>query len=268
MHQTVAQLVETAQLAEDIWLHRYRAPDIAREARPGQFINVKVAGGDFPLLRRPFSIAFSDAEETIEILFKVRGAGTRILAQRQENSEVDVLGPLGKPFEIESSRKPMLVGGGVGIAPLLFLAATLSAHGKKPMVLFGAKTREQLILREKVAGLASDLVLITEDGSEGEEGLATHYVERYAALVDSIYACGPEAMLQTIAEQAAGSSLFCQVSLERAMACGVGACLGCVAATKHGYKLTCKDGPVFDAHEIEWNNSNVARGDCRVPQNK
>jgi len=226
-------------------------------AQPGQFAMVKVSEGIDPLLRRPFSIhrvVGADSGE-FELLFRVVGSGTRLLARTHVGDRVDVLAPLGRGFRLEAAR-PLLVGGGVGVAPLLFLAEALLARGASPKLLLGGRADRDVLCHDDFACLAVPYALATEDGSLGEPGLVTRLLERElgeAADGVVVYACGPLPMLAAVAVLCQQSGVPCQVSLEAHMACGVGACLGCVVpGTRETYLRVCKEGPVFDAHEIDW----------------
>ncbi len=226
-------------------------------AKPGQFAMVKVTDGIDPLLRRPLSIHRVVASEAgeFEVLFRVAGAGTRRLARAQVGERLDVLAPLGRGFRLEGKR-PLLVGGGIGVAPLLFLAEALLERHLRPKLLLGGRADRDVLCHDDFACLAVPYALATEDGSLGEPGLVTRLLEReLAGGTDGavVYACGPSPMLAAVAQLCREAGVPCQVSLEAHMACGVGACLGCVVpGTRETYLRVCKEGPVFDAGEIDW----------------
>ncbi len=226
-------------------------------ARPGQFAMVKVSDGLDPLLRRPFSIHRVAAADTgeFEVLFRVVGSGTRRLAQLRVGEGVEVLGPLGRGFRLEG-RRPLLVGGGVGVAPLLFLAEEMLSQGLRPRLLLGGRADRDVLCHDDFACLAVPYSLATEDGSLGEPGLVTRLLEKELEQGTAgvcVYACGPSLMLGAVARLCGAAGVPCQVSLEAHMACGVGACLGCVVpGTAEPYLRVCKEGPVFDAGEIDW----------------
>ena len=226
-------------------------------AQPGQFAMVKVADGIDPLLRRPFSIhrQTEAAPGEFEILFRVAGAGTKLLARVHVGDRLDILAPLGQGFRLEGEH-PLLVGGGIGVAPLLFLAETFLAKGVRPKLLLGARSDRDILCHDDFGCLAVPYALATEDGSVGESGTVTQLLERElraAAGAVSVYACGPSPMLAAVAAICGRAGIRCQVSLEAYMACGFGACLGCVVpATRVEYLRVCKEGPVFDAGEIRW----------------
>jgi dihydroorotate dehydrogenase electron transfer subunit len=226
-------------------------PDFPR-AEPGQFVHVTV-GSEFAL-RRPFSVAGDDGRGTIELLVEVRGRGTKGLAALEEGSRVDVLGPLGSGFSMpRDGETAVLVAGGIGVAGLKLLAERLAGAGLGARVLVGARTRDALVT--DVLPHAQSLVveIATDDGSAGFHGPVTGLLE--ARLPDlgraaRLYSCGPPAMLREVGRISQRAGLTCEVLAEEIMACGVGACRGCVIRTRGGYRSACSDGPVFDAAEI------------------
>ncbi len=226
-------------------------------AEPGQFVMLRVGEGIDPLLRRPFSIHRTDPGETgeFEILFRVVGRGTRLLSRLRAGDRVDALGPLGQGFRTDAEH-PVLVGGGVGVAPLLFLTERLLEQGRRPLLLLGARTDRDLLCHQDFTCLAVPCRVATEDGSAGEPGLVTGLLDRAldeAAPGTAVYACGPPAMLAAVAGRCRRAGVPCQVSLEAHMACGVGACLGCVVpGTDEPYLRVCREGPVVDANRVDW----------------
>ncbi|WP_025321349.1 dihydroorotate dehydrogenase electron transfer subunit [Deferrisoma camini] len=227
-------------------------------AEPGQFVMLQVGEGIDPLLRRPFSIHRMDplTGGEFEVLFRVAGRGTSLLARRHVGDRVDVLGPLGRGFTLDAEA-PVLVGGGVGVAPLLFLAEAFLDRGVRPRLVLGARSDRDLLCHGDFACLSVPCELVTEDGSLGRTGLVTTPLEhalREAGGAARVYACGPMPMLRAVADLCARHGVGCEVSLEAHMACGVGACLGCVVpAAGGGYLRVCKDGPVFRGEQIAWN---------------
>lgn len=226
-------------------------------ATPGQFVMVKTTDGIDPLLRRPFSIhrLIPGASPEFEVLFRAVGAGTQLLARTHVGDRLDVLAPLGQGFTLEG-RRPLLVGGGVGVAPLLFLSEAFLARGVTPKLLLGGRRDRDILCHEDFGCLAVPCAFATEDGSMGEPGLVTRLLERELAGDTegaAVYACGPIPMLAAVAKICRARAVPCQVSLEAHMACGVGACLGCVVAGAHQpYLRVCKEGPVMDAGEVRW----------------
>ncbi len=234
---------------------------IAGDSLPGQFLHVRVADNTVPFLRRPFSIAgASPRNGTVEIIFRVVGEGTRILSRLQKDEFLDCLGPLGTPFSPgKEFPVSILLAGGAGIAPLLFLAGTLAGKREKILVYYGTPNSGELLPPDKLLPPGVDVFLATEDGSAGFHGLVTDLFER--SLKDDpgraeIFACGPEAMLKTLAEKNRSWGFPMQLSLEERMACGIGACQGCAVQAhrenKTGYLRVCRDGPVFNSQEVVW----------------
>jgi len=233
------------------------AQGIAAAAKPGQFLQVKVSDNTEPLLRRPFSIHNVKSGQ-IEILYEILGKGTEALAQKAAGAYLDCIGPLGNGFEFRTPypapRNPILVAGGMGIAPLFFLAQRLSKG--KTLVLLGAKNKKQILCEKELRRLGCRVMLATDDGSKGFKGKVTDLLRHLISAIDhrpsAIYACGPRPMLKEIARISQTQHIPAQASLEEHMACGIGACLGCVVNTRQGFKRVCKDGPVFQAEEIIW----------------
>ncbi|MFZ0610682.1 MAG: dihydroorotate dehydrogenase electron transfer subunit [Desulfobacterales bacterium] len=234
-------------------------------AKPGQFVMLRVSDGIEPLLRRPFSIhkllAAADRIEGIELLYKVVGKGTALLAGRRPGETLDVLGPLGSSFVLPpAAGRVYIVAGGMGVAPMVFLARHLVANGLKPWqceVFLGGRTRTELLCREDFAALDLPVCTTTDDGSAGDRCLVTHPVDIALAArrPDVVFACGPLPMLDCVIGITAARGVRCQVSVETAMACGIGACLGCAVASRDApdrYYHVCLDGPVFDAATIRF----------------
>ena len=224
------------------------------EPHPGQFYMLEVSKGMDPLLKRAFSL-FRRTPEGIQILFRIKGKGTSILRDLKEGTEITVLGPLGNGYPLPSDKEsPLVIAGGIGIASVFSLVEKIS---KKAFVFYGARTEQELFMTGELEKIYKELVVCTDDGSCGVKGTVVDAVNDFVRTRDSIqqpviYACGPNVMLREIAETAAANGISAYVSLEEHMACGIGACLGCVVKTKTGYKRVCKEGPVFDAAEIVW----------------
>ncbi|MGA8848990.1 MAG: dihydroorotate dehydrogenase electron transfer subunit [Dehalococcoidia bacterium] len=286
MKQTLRSVISNVEVMPSIHLMWIETPDIAAAAQPGQFITVRC--GDF-ILRRPFSIHQSSpltgedsGEGEIALLFKVAGKGTLWLSQRQKDDKVDILGPLGKGFSIEPrSKHLLLVAGGIGIAPLVFLMQHASSQHQITLI-HGASTTAQLYpfftagkKRSKLPHLPNtvQLIPVTDDGSMGQKGRATAILPDFLDWADQVYACGPADMYKAMAltlnpspfkgeeKTIVGEGLVpshnlklkkCQVSLEVRMGCGFGACYGCTINTKKGLKHICRDGPVFELDNIIW----------------
>jgi dihydroorotate dehydrogenase electron transfer subunit len=230
---------------------------------PGQFAMLSMEGTKDILLPRPFSIHSFERKESasyLDVLFKVVGTGTALLSKLSIGSPIRVLAPLGKGFpDPPSGYKAVIIAGGMGIAPLFPLILRLKTVSSSVLVLYGAKSRDDLICLAELLDMADIAVKIaTEDGTEGQKGLVTKLLEHGeddAGAKTAMYACGPEPMLKVVADLAAERKMPCWISLERRMACGLGACLSCVAKTLEGYKCTCKDGPIFASKDIMWRDN-------------
>lgn len=220
---------------------------------PGQFAELRVDNTPSVMLRRPISVHSFDAEKNeIGFLVQVVGDGTRWLASLKAGDKVNALMPLGNGFTIPADNKGryLLVGGGVGSAPLYYLAEELKRKGCEFVLLIGARSEKDLYLREAYEALGR-VEYTTEDGSLGEKGYVTNHSlldEKF----DGIFTCGPKPMMVAVAKYARANGIACEVSLENKMACGLGACLCCVEDTKEGHRCVCTDGPVFSIDELKW----------------
>lgn len=224
-------------------------------ALPGQFLMVRGAEwGDAPLLPRPMSYLTGGA--TPSILIKVVGEGTTRMARAEPGEPFSLLGPLGVPWRAPSAgRRPVLVAGGVGVAPLLFLARALVSAGKRPVAVYGGRTKRDLPLDDELAKLC-ELHLTTEDGSRGDKGRVTDVLEALLAEDAEVFTCGPDRMMAAVATICARRDVPCEVSVETPMACGYGVCLGCpLPARDGGYVYACTQGPCIDARRIDWSRT-------------
>ncbi|MBW1680189.1 MAG: dihydroorotate dehydrogenase electron transfer subunit [Deltaproteobacteria bacterium] len=257
VEQEVA-VVFNEQVALDTFLMGLQAKEVVREAAPGHFVMVRVHKGFDPLLRRPFSIAGTLGGDLFLILYRVVGQGTGILAEVRSGSRLSVLGPLGNGFRIVSSgTSSCLVGGGMGVAPLLFLAQRL--NGMPFSFLAGYGNAAQIPALDSFGLNPETFHIATEDGSRGHHGMVTDLLEEEVARLKepvALFTCGPRPMMSRVAELALEQGLPCQVSLEAEMACGLGACQGCAveasSATDRFYLHVCTDGPVLDAGRVAW----------------
>lgn len=269
MKQSLCAITSNVEISPGIHLMWLEAPDIAAIAQPGQFITVRCQG---LVLRRPFSVHQADTSR-IALLFKIVGRGTLWLAQRQRGDKVDILGPLGNRFSIEPEvRNLLLVAGGIGIAPLVFLAQRSSAQHSVTLI-YGASMAAQLYplwlatskKRSNLLSLPDSVrfIPVTEDGSIGKKGMVTDILPDFLGWAGQIYACGPIDMYKAMANmslRAKRSNLKvkkCQVSLEVRMGCGIGACYGCTINTRKGLKKVCHDGPVFELDDILWEEVSI-----------
>lgn len=221
---------------------------------PGQFVEVRVDGSPQTFLRRPISVNFVDREANeLWLLVATVGEGTRRLAQLAVGDVVNVVGPLGNGFSALTSPQAsiLLVGGGVGVAPLLYQGASLRAAGVQPTFLLGARTSHDLLMLDEFRKYG-EVYVTTEDGSEGERGFVTQHTILQHRKFDMIQTCGPTPMMKAVARYAYQQGVECEVSLENMMACGLGACLCCVEKTTDGNLCVCKDGPVFNIKRLLW----------------
>ncbi len=251
-------------IAPKYYLMGLEVNGLVKCARPGQFVHIRCSDGFEPLLRRPFSIhrvkGVWSKVEGIEILYEVIGKGTEILSKKKRGEKVDIIGPLGNSFMLPSAfslrTSAFLVAGGMGVAPLVFLAEELARQRTKTTVLIGAKTKRLILCEGIFKRLGAEVHIATDDGTYGFKGFVSELFKKKLSAVSyqlsAVYACGPEPMLRCIRDICKAHRINCQVSLEENMGCGLGACLGCVVKTRNGYKRVCKDGPVFEAEGILW----------------
>ena len=237
------KIVENKKIAKDTFILKVENPALF-EILPGQFFMIKINEFNYPLLRRPFSVAgFSN---TIDIIYRIVGEGTAILSKKREGEFLDFLGPLGNGFKINSAKRLILVGGGVGVAPLLYLKDVIENRYKIACeAYFGFNSRDEVF--------TDDGFISTMDGSLGFKGTAVDMVQDKLDEDSLIFACGPVPMMKKLALLSFEYGCSMQVSLESRMACGIGVCLGCVVETVDGdFKRVCVEGPVFDFEEIQW----------------
>lgn len=248
--QKQCEILEMKPLTADIFSMILEAGEMAEAAHPGQFVHIRCGEGQ--LLRRPISIC-DVWEGNLRIVFQVRGTGTAWLAQRKSGETLDVLGPLGNGFDLSGENPVLLVGGGIGTAPMRFAARLL---GERCQAAFGFRSQDGVILADELAATGIPVTVTTEDGSCGEKGRVDQVVQRLLRENPdlTVLACGPTPMLKAISAVTAGEGSGCQVSLEERMACGLGACLTCSCKVKGHYRRVCKDGPVFLSEEVEWDD--------------
>ncbi len=236
--------------------------ELAKIIKPGQFVHMSIPSAKAHILRRPFSIYATDAARNrVEILYQVLGAGTAEMACWKAGQETSMIGPIGRGWDVpDGANRALLVGGGVGAAPLFMLYEELVRRGVEVDVVLGASSASALVCRsryEQVCGCAP--VCSTDDGTFGRAGFCTSLVEEALAQANAQghpytfgAICGPEPLMRIASAMMREAGVFCQVSLERRMACGVGACLSCVVDTVSGKRRACVDGPVFDSSEVVW----------------
>lgn len=228
------------------------------EMVPGQFVEVRVDGSPTTFLRRPISINFVDYQQNeLWLMVAMVGDGTKALGKLQKGDKLNCVLPLGNGFSFQSdgiaSHKALLVGGGVGVAPLLYLGAQMKEQGMEPTFLLGARTVSDLLMLDEFKKYGR-VCVTTEDGSEGEKGFVTNHSLLQQEHFDMIYTCGPTPMMKAVARYAKEKGIACEASLENLMACGLGACLCCVEKTTEGNLCVCKDGPVFNINRLLWQN--------------
>jgi dihydroorotate dehydrogenase electron transfer subunit len=260
MDRGILKIQANTQLAERIFRIRLQGELVNSMTEPGQFLHVKCGPGIDPLLRRPISISDVNLQTgQLDMIYRVEGAGTKILSEAVPGMDVDVLGPLGKGFPIahrQAGEHAVLVGGGVGVPPLLYLAKRLTALGTKVTSIIGFATAAQVFLEEEL-GQIGGVHVTTLDGSVGIKGVVTDVMKESYGLAlnawDALYACGPTPMLRALQDRYYGVKQG-YLSLEKRMGCGVGACLACVCDAapdaKKSYYKVCSDGPVFALEEV------------------
>lgn len=246
----VAVISKNIQVSAGINLMTVVSPKITAEIKPGQFILVKVSRALDPLLPRPLGIHRIEKDK-ISLLYEVVGKGTEMLADKKSGEIIDIIGPLGKGFSMKKGRRNILVAGGIGMAPLGFLSQKINVE--KAFV--GSKTGECFVPGQALGAPGDSLCYCTEDGSCGREGFVTEALSEFVEGVEHkqdlyIYACGPKAMVEALLGLAKKYGLKGEASMDERMACGVGACLGCVIDTIDGKKTCCQDGPVFTFEEL------------------
>ncbi len=250
-------LLRRESIGEQYHVLTFEAPHPVA-AEPGQFAMIRGASwGEAPLLARPMS--YLSGGTTPSLLIKVLGEGTRRMARAVPGEPFTLLGPLGNTWRPPTvARRPVLVAGGVGIAPLLFFATALKSQGSRPLALYGGRTARDLPLEDELSKVA-DVQLTTEDGSRGRRGRVTDLLAGLLSKDNDVYTCGPHGMMASVAALCAARDVPCEASLETPMACGYGVCLGCPVPTTAGtYLYACVQGPCVDARTVAWNEADLA----------
>ncbi len=250
--QYIGKVLRNVELCENVYEMLIECPEIARGAKPGQYLHIKVGKGIDPILRRPISIGRIDKDKgSISLIYQIIGKGTKKIAEMKQGEDIDVIGPLGNGFEIFEGSKCAVVGGGMGTAPLLELASRI----KDCDVYLGFRCSTFKIKEYKE--ICKKLLIATEDGSMGSKGYVTDLIKDIGRY-DVVYTCGPKPMMKKVKELCDASSVRCYASLEERMGCGIGACLVCACRIKEGdtwhYKRVCTDGPVFEAGEVDFDD--------------
>lgn len=254
--KVIAELVKKEKVIDGIFKYSVKAPEIAQSAKAGQFLEIKISETGEPFLRRPISIYNIDGD-VVEFIFQVKGRGTELLTKKEIGEKIDIMGPLGKgTFEVKEYNNVAIIGGGIGTYPLYELAKELKEKSNVTMYM-GFRNKDLVTLEKEFEEVSNKLVITTDDGSYKEKGFAINVLKDdcKANKPDMIFACGPLPMLRAVKEFAETENIPCQISLEERMGCGIGACLGCaVKVNKNGetkFAHVCKDGPVFNAVEVE-----------------
>lgn len=249
------QVIENTALNSTNYLIKLKAVNKLPVLKPGQFVNIDIKNSTEIFLRRPFSIFEVDEENnTISLIVKILGRGSKKLTEIVQNEKLSIVFPLGNGFTLPRSEdRVLLIGGGSGVAPMLFLSKVSGLNKNDVNILLGAKTIADHINVENYAEFGN-LYFATEDGSLGEKGFVTQHsvFKDNLAGYDKIYACGPDAMMKAIAKEAKKAEVDCEVSLENLMACGFGVCLCCIEPTVKGNLCVCTDGPVFNINDLKW----------------
>jgi len=244
MKQSMYKITENVQLTESVYKMTLSG-DVSAISAPGQFVNIKLDG---LYLRRPISVC-DLSKNSFTIIYKVVGKGTEQLSQ-MKSGKLDVLTGLGNGYDLSvSGDRPVLLGGGVGVPPMYLLAKKLIAQGKQVSVILGFNTRNEVFYEEEFRALGANVTVTTVDGSYGEKGFVTDVLKKINYTY--FYTCGPEPMLKAVYN---ASNTSGQMSFEKRMGCGFGACMGCSCKTITGYKRICKEGPVMRKEEILWEN--------------
>ncbi len=249
------EVVENVALNSSNFLIRIKSINNLPKVLPGQFVNVDIKDANEIFLRRPFSIFEVDYQmNTLSLIVKILGKGSKKLTEIKAGDILNLVFPLGKSFTMpEKEDKILLIGGGSGVAPMLFLAKISKLKKENVHIILGARTSEDHIDVESYSQFAK-LHYATEDGSLGEAGFVTQHsvFTNHLSDFDKIYACGPDGMMKAIAIEAKKSDIFCEVSLENLMACGFGVCLCCIEPTTKGNLCVCTEGPVFNIKDLKW----------------
>jgi dihydroorotate dehydrogenase electron transfer subunit len=245
-------VISNEKLSPCFWRMRFDAPPVQEAARPGQFVHLRVNAGLEPFFRRPFSVY--RAQKYTEIFYEVVGPGTKLLSGKKKGDLVDVLGPVGKPFELPGERvkQVVMVAGGVGVAPFLILTDVLKVRKLDLVLFYGGRTEGHVYPMKEFMANGVDVRVATEDGSVGTKGRVTKLFRDldWDPQTTVLYTCGPRPMLAAVRDFARARRVPGQAACEEVMACALGACLGCSIRTTKGYKTVCYDGPVFDLQEL------------------
>lgn len=258
MKKEKVKISSLKKVKKKFFVLEFRSSSLIKRAQPGQFLHLKIDKEGL-LLRRPFSIHRIEKDKVF-ILFEVKGEGTKALAQYKRKDPLDIIGPLGRGFNYQglttSYQLPVIVAGGVGVAPLLFLAQRLSFSKRKILVFLGAKTKEEVLCKKDFERLGCRVFVATEDGSSGFKGKVTDLLKDKLKALGSglwakVFSCGPKEMFYELFKIIKNyPNIDCEISLEQFMGCGIGVCRACVIKTPRGFQRVCREGPVFNIREV------------------
>lgn len=254
MFDEIVTILENKKINAEYYKFVFSSSRLSKKVRPGQFVNIQIENHEGLLLRRPFSY-YRIRGPKIEILYEILGKGTALLAQKRKGHRLKVLGPLGCSFTQNlDGKKRILVAGGVGVPPLVFLAETMEENPKNQFLLIGCKSKKEVLPKSELAKIKGQVLYATNDGSYGEKGFVTVLLHNILKTKEPeslfIQTCGPHAMMSAVMSIAKEFGIQGEASIDERMACGVGACLGCVVETQGGFKTSCVEGPVFSFSEL------------------
>lgn len=244
-YEETITILENRKINEKYFKLRFSAKKISRNVQPGQFLNLQLRPSIDPFLRRPFSY-YRVGTGQFEVLYEILGRGTQMLAQKKKGEQLRAIGPLGRPFTAKvKNKKRILIAGGVGVPPLVFLAE----QEKVDYLLIGTKSKREVMPKSELRNVKAEILYSTNDGSHGKKGFVTALFEDLLKIVTPakqfIQTCGPNVMMEAVIKIALKHGIEGEASVEKTMACGVGACLGCMVKTYEGWRTSCVEGPVF-----------------------
>lgn len=250
--QNIFKVVSNKKICPQFYLLKIDVKSIFKKVEPGQFVHIRVSDGLEPFFRRPFSVY--RAQKYVEIFYEAVGPGTKILASKKKGDSLDILGPLGKPFNLppKGIKQVVMIGGGIGVAPFLILSDTLRNKGYELILLYGGRTKGHVYPMREFKENKVKVFVSTDDGSVGAKGRVSELFSKIKADPQTtfLYTCGPKPMMASVQRFALEHHLQGQACCEEVMACALGACLGCSIETKSGYKTCCYEGPVFELGEV------------------
>ena len=249
MYDELVSIIENKKVNDEYYKLIFSSERLSKKVLPGQFINIQIEDHTGLLLRRPFSY-YRISGKKIEVLYEILGRGTGLLAQKRKGHKLKVLGPLGRPFSQNiKGKKRILIAGGVGVPPLVYLAETVKENPKNQFLFIGCKSKKEVLPKKELANVKGEIRYATDDGSYGQKGFVTVLLHDLLKKENPkslfIQTCGPNVMMSAVRNIAKEFGVEGEASIDERMACGVGACLGCVVETHEGFKTSCVEGPVF-----------------------